>query len=164
MTGCQRSWIATVRFWTCCRNWINSPLFASSIGGGGPVEASSGSSRPTSREDHRLALTERFWDFLTMVLLGRMWEVRCVYSKHPRSPTWHANLLMPNHFSDGFSHGICKTEMGQKPRPGFFPGRRALRRSSQWCLERCWSTDKRNGAMARKISPLPLEEGLVTLM
>ena len=35
------------------------------------MEASFGSPRPTSQEDHRLALTERFWDFLAMVLLGK---------------------------------------------------------------------------------------------
>ena len=50
------------------------------------MEASSGSSHPTSREDHRLALTERFWDFLAMVLLRKMWEVRCVYSNHSHPP------------------------------------------------------------------------------
>ena len=48
------------------------------------MEASPGSSRSTSREDRRLALADGFWDFLAMVLLGRMWEVRCVYSKHPQ--------------------------------------------------------------------------------
>ena len=48
------------------------------------MEVSSGSSCPTSWEDRRLALTERFWDFLAMVLLGKMWEVRRVYSKHSR--------------------------------------------------------------------------------
>ena len=35
------------------------------------MEVSSGSSHSTSREDRRLALTERFWDFLAMVLLGK---------------------------------------------------------------------------------------------
>ena len=44
------------------------------------MEVPSGSSRSTSREDRRLALTERFWDFLAMVLLGKMWEVRCVFT------------------------------------------------------------------------------------
>ena len=40
-------------------------------------------------------------------------------------------LLTPNHSSYGFSYGTYKTATGQKPGPGFFSGRRALRRSSQ---------------------------------
>ena len=85
------------------------------------MEASPGSSHSTSREDRRLALADGFWDFLTMVLLGRMWEVRCVYSKHPRPPTWRANQLTPNHFSGGSPTGSAKQKWVRSPDQGFSP-------------------------------------------
>ena len=66
------------------------------------------------------------------VLLEKMWEVRCVCSNHSRPlPTWRANLLPPDYFSEGFSHGTYKIATGQEPELGFFPDRRALRCSSQ---------------------------------
>ena len=50
------------------------------------MEASPSSSHSTNREDRRLTSVDGFWDFLAIVLLRRMWEVRCVCTKHPRPP------------------------------------------------------------------------------
>ena len=105
------------------------------------MEASSGSSRPINREDRRLALTERFWDLLAMVLLEKVWET-CMFTSLPPLPGAPICCRQITLQLDS-SHRICKTITGQKPGPGFFLGRRALRRSSQWCLEKCWATDKR---------------------
>ena len=148
MIGCRRSWIAAVRFWTCCTNWLNSPSFAPSIEAGGPLEASSGSPRPTSREDRRLALTERFWDFLAMVLLEKVWEM-CMFkslSPLPSAPICCRQITLRT----DSPHRICKTTTGQKPGPGFFPGRRhsdaqvsgAFRREG-WATDKEWSNGQK---------------------
>ena len=79
------------------------------------------------------------------------------------TPTWRANLLTPNHSSDGFSHGICKTATGQKPGPGFFPDRRHSDAQVSGAWERVGQQIK-NGAMARERVPSPPEGGLVTLL
>ena len=125
------------------------------------MEASSGSSRPISREDRRLALTERFWDLLAMVLLEKVWEM-CMFKSLSSSPTWRANLLTPNHSSDGFSHGICKTVTGQKPGPGFFPGRRHSDAQVSGAFVERVGQQIKNGAMARR--RVPQTEVFVTLL
>ena len=72
-------------------------------------------------------------------------------------------LLTPNHSSDGFSHGICKTMTGQKPGPGFFPDRRHSDAQVSGAWKRVGQQIK-NGAMARERIQSPLEGGLVTLL
>ena len=95
------------------------------------MEASLGSSRSTSREDRRLALTERLWDFLVMVLLGRMWEVRYVCSKHSRPSYLTCQSIDAKSPFGWILPWNLQDRNGSEARTGYFPGRGALRRSSQ---------------------------------
>ena len=85
------------------------------------MEASPGSSRSTNRKDRRLALVDGFWDFLAIVLLRRMWEVRCVCTKHPRLPLPGAPICCRQiTFLKDLPRDLQNKE-GSEDRTGFFP-------------------------------------------
>ena len=81
------------------------------------------------------------------------------------TPTWRANLLTPNHSSDGSSHGIpARQNTGQESGPGFPPAEGHSDAQVRLCLEEGRATDERRWSNGQRDQSLTSDGGLVTLL